>query len=1325
MTKLPNEFQQYAIQDSHFPLTDLQQAYWIGEQDCYYLQAPALVHRRYFAKHLDISRLEYAITQVVNRHPALRTEFLSDCFQQIKTASQQCFRVQYADLRAENQQNMTDEIIPQSGTENNSFSCRVVRDSQGYTIYFTFRLIALDGKSILQFINEVATIYAGEPLPDTPVLSQQDFILKQLAERNNVQYRESMSWWLQRIKTLPAAPELPIVDVSSFPKRSSFKRRQYRLNPMMIAELRSIARGCEVTLNAVLCTVYADILRMWAKNSSFTLNLLYSQRLSRGQEFEEVLGNFTSTLLVEVIHQEKSTFKQRTQELQRQLYRSMSHSCISGVEVIRAMQQPTGFLPAMPVVFASLLGTETREKNITPADLDWNMIDGEMSTPQVYLDHQVYMEGEHLILNWDVVEDVFLPGVVEEMFATYSTTIEQLCSGKADINLPLLPRIPERYFATRRAANSTLKNLPQGLLHDFIRPAVERFSTDIAIIDDEAKITYEQLWNVSACLALKLQKYYHIQPNDLVAIVADRGWRQVAALLAVIRAGGAYLPVATELPYERKRFLLNQPGLKLVLSEQDESPDALPVSNEIPLLSMTHELDLNRIPIAQPEPTTQQPESLAYVIFTSGSTGTPKGVAISHRAVVNTLQDTISRFKLEMNDRVIGISAFNFDLSVFDIFATLSCGATLILPRASKIPEPDEWVRIINKHQVTVWNSVPALVEMLTEFAGYQASTLLKSLRLIMMSGDWIPVRLPKRLRQILPNTQLVSLGGATEAAIWSNYYDIKEEQEKWSSIPYGWPLYNQNFHVFDNNLQHSPTWVKGDLYIGGIGLANGYYRDEVRTDENFITHPESGERLYKTGDLGRYRPCGCLEFLGRNDTQVKIRGFRIELGEIETILTGCTNVRDSVVVVRKTESGEQQLLGFYIADSKTTSPETIRNELINQLPPYMVPTFIIPIEHFPMTSNGKVDRKQLSSLPVDITISDETQSSKAPRNETEQRLVVIWEKLLQTRITNITSDFFASGGSSLLAVRLLTEISSSFGVRLPLASLLNHGTVEQQARLLTEKQQAEPSSKMPLVIIRPGNGPIVVAVHPVGGNILCYRNLADILPTGMALYGMQSPGDGSPRTVTELAMNYIHSLDTLINNRPVHLIGWSMGGVIAIEMARLLGLKNQLVNSITLLDSWISTAPEQVVEHPDEERLIRGFMSDFSGGKYLPNEWFFPNFRSADESTFLAVSQLKAKKIVPDNFLETEFVHLYLEYRANYLALLRYQPTITSVPLVHFVCSDTTTIKFPWLKPFMPSESFSSKNTIKITRVAEDHFTIINDNSLQQIITATDSPFL
>lgn len=1317
MMNSPQNFQPQEIQHSHFPLTDLQQAYWIGEQDGYYLQAPALVYRSYFMADIDIDRLEYALTQVVNRHPALRTEFLSDCTQRIKINSQEYYRIQYSDIRAKNHNRVTHEIHHPHIPESESFSCHVIRDEQGCSIHFAFRLIALDGKSILQFINEVAALYADEVLPEAPTLSHHDFVLKQLAQRNSAAYQTSMNWWQQRIKTLPAAPELPIVDPEDFPERSSFKRRTYQLSPTLSAELRNVARRCETTLNAVLCTVYADILRMWAKDPSFTLNLLYSQRLSEGPEFEQVLGNFTSTLLVEITAKGATTFKQRAQMLQGQLYRDMAHSRISGVEVIRAMQQPAGFLPVMPVVFASLLGTETQEAAITPTDIDWKVLGGDMSTPQVYLDHQVYMEDNHLILNWDSVDEVFLPGVVEEMFAAYSSAIEQLCSSDADINSPMHPRLPERYLASRKAANTTFKTLPRGLLHDFICPAVTRFATHTALIDGETKLTYEQLWNTSTCLALKLQ-HYGVKPNDLVAVVADRSWRQVAALLAVVRAGGAYLPIATELPHERKRFLLSQHGVKVALIDLEQTAPAPPEGTQLPVLSLKDELSLNQIPAEQLDSHDQQPENLAYVIFTSGSTGTPKGVAISHQAVVNTLQDTIARFTLESRDRVLGVSAFNFDLSVFDIFATLSCGATLILPRASTLPEPDEWVRIISKYQVTVWNSVPALVDMLTEFAGCQAGILLQSLRLIMMSGDWIPLRLPERLKKILPDTRLVSLGGATEAAIWSNYYDIKEEQEKWNSIPYGWPLANQYFHVLNSNLQHSPTWVTGHLYIGGLGLANGYYRDEERTAESFIIHPESGERLYKTGDLGRYRPNGCLEFLGRNDSQVKIRGFRIELGEIEAALTDCANVHDSVVVIRTTGSGEQQLVGYYIADSNSTTPITIRNALVQQLPSYMVPTFIVPIEHFPVTSNGKVDRKQLAALPVETTFADEVTHLIAPRNETERLLVTIWEKLLQTRVPSVTSDFFASGGSSLLAVRLLTEISLTFDIRLPLASLLNHGSVEKQAQLLTEKRQVETDSRAPLVMIRDGVGPIVVAVHPVGGNILCYRSLAKILPAGTALYGMQSPGDSSPRTITQLAMNYNLSLDRLASNRPIHLLGWSMGGVIALEMARLLGLKHHHVNSVTLLDSWVSAAPGRAVEKLDDELLMRGFMSDFSDGKYLPDEWVFPSFHTADDNSQVAITQLKAKKIVPDNFLEEELVQLFQEYRENYLALLHHQPILAEIPL-HLVRASDATIRFPGLEPFSPPESFGSTDLIKVTRITGDHFSIINNNSLQQIITA------
>jgi amino acid adenylation domain-containing protein len=311
----------------------------------------------------------------------------------------------------------------------------------------------------------------------------------------------------------------------------------------------------------------------------------------------------------------------------------------------------------------------------------------------------------------------------------------------------------------------------------------------------------------------------------------------------------------------------------------------------------------------------QGADDLAYVIYTSGSTGRPKGVMIDHRGAVNTILDVNHRFHVEPGDRVLALSSLSFDLSVYDVFGILAAGATIVMPDASGRRDPAHWTDLVARREVSIWNTVPALMQMMVEYLSGLSRRLPGSLRLVLLSGDWIPVNLPARIGELAPGASVVSLGGATEASIWSILYPVDQVDPAWPSVPYGKPMRNQTFHVLDHNLEPRPTWVPGELYIGGAGLAHGYWRDEARTEASFVTHPRTRERLYRTGDLGRYLPDGNIEFLGRQDLQVKIRGHRIELGEIEVALLDHPAVSAGVVAAVGDPRGDRQLVAYVVPE--------------------------------------------------------------------------------------------------------------------------------------------------------------------------------------------------------------------------------------------------------------------------------------------------------------------------------------------------------------------------------------------------------------------------
>ena len=468
-----------------------------------------------------------------------------------------------------------------------------------------------------------------------------------------------------------------------------------------------------------------------------------------------------------------------------------------------------------------------------------------------------------------------------------------------------------RELIARAGQHSMSEQQTTGCIHQQFEVQVESTPDATAILCAGASLTYATLNQRANQLAHYL-KSLGVGPEVLVAICLDRSIEMGVGLLAILKAGGAYVPLDPGYPRDRLAFMLehSQAGFLLTHSQlRNKLPDHL---------AQVICLDQESAKIAtfsdQNPFSAVKPDHLAYIIYTSGSTGKPKGVAVEHGAVLNTLEDINDRFQIGPGDRVLAVSSLCFDLSVYDIFGLLIAGGTVVMPHPSPTPDPHHWAEVMVQQQITVWNSAPALMQMLLDATIGQPDPLPASLRVVLMSGDWIPLSLPEQITALVSGVQVIGLGGATEASIWSILYPIETIDPSWKSIPYGRGMRNQSFYVLDEALQPCPEGVAGQLYIGGVGLARCYWRDEAKTESRFITHPQTSERLYCTGDLGSYRSDGNIEFIGRIDNQVKIRGFRIELGEIEAVLNQHPDVRQAVVIDREDVPGSKRLVAYILS---------------------------------------------------------------------------------------------------------------------------------------------------------------------------------------------------------------------------------------------------------------------------------------------------------------------------------------------------------------------------------------------------------------------------
>ncbi|MFI8366980.1 amino acid adenylation domain-containing protein [Streptomyces sp. NPDC085466] len=1328
-----------------FPLTALQQAYLVGEQDFYDHPAPAVfVHEYAFpaGSAPDADTLDRALDLLSRAHGSLRLAVSPDGTQRIlpvpdgpaapvvdrrdlSALSAGAAESELAALRSRLAADLPDHRAGRP------FLIRHVTLPDGTVrLQIALRLIAFDGVTTQLFFTELARCCADPGhVPRAVDLSFRDYVNGLEERRTGKAHRVALRHWERRSRELPPAPALPTRphgagragntrDGDTAPGGAPLRRIATRLDAAAWGRFRAHATAAGLPAGTALFSLFAESLHRWSDGAAGTLTVLASHRPGNDPGLQRVWGNASTTVLAGYGAAEPGTsFVERCRGSRGALYADLAALEVSGVEVGRALAGGAGGGSPFPVVFTSGLDLVDGAPGGFLLPLPGaRLAHSSISTPQVLLDHQVYEEAGELVCNFDYAEHAYPPGMIEELTAYHHARLQALADTDAAWHATAPVPLPSGQLRERRRANATTTDLPTGTLHSFVLERCRSTPDAPAVHDTEGTLSGAGLDLASARLARRLTAARAAGRADepvLVGVRVPRGRAQSIAVLAVLRAGGAYVPIDPSWPAARVRTVLGHSGARaLITAPWPDTAEAVPEGVEVVPWDGTDPLADE--PAADPAdtPAKTPPEGpadasapsegaadadadrtggpldrTAYVIYTSGSTGTPKGVVIPHAAAVNTLRDLTDRFGLTARDKVLAVSSLAFDLSVFDQFGLLGCGGAVVCPPESPVPDPEAWAASVRRHGVTVWNSVPALMALTLEYLGERARDLLASLRLVMLSGDWVPLSLVERLAEVCPDAEVIAMGGATEASIWSNWFRTSEQPEDWQSVPYGTPLANQTMHVLDAELADTPTWVPGDLHIGGAGVASGYRHDPERTAASFFPHPVTGEPLYRTGDRARYRADGVLEFLGRADHQVKINGYRVELGEIETQLARAAAV-DTAVALVDTSRGEPFLAAFVVrpgagagqghhpgpAVAVAADQAKLRDRLGEVLPPYMVPAAVLELPELPLSGNGKVDRKALLAV-LDEKVFDEkaladgpahgpAAPAEAPATPLEERLLSLWQELLGPAARGVDDDFFARGGNSLTAVRLFRAVETVFGRRLPLASLFRHRTVRAQAALLADT--APRAGGTGLLTVLGGTGACqVVFVHPVGGDVLCYQQIVDAVTAGegagrATLYGLRAsglhPGEPLADSVDAMAGQYARTLLEELPDGPLHLVGWSMGGTIALHMAGLLERQGRAVASLTTVDSFTGRGDGSV---PGLTARLGGFFGDLTGRPDPLRRLDLPEGGSEARRLADAHDALVTAGLLRRPLESEELTRLFAVYRNNSVLLERHTPAV------------------------------------------------------------------
>ncbi|MFT4200459.1 amino acid adenylation domain-containing protein [Gordonia sp. (in: high G+C Gram-positive bacteria)] len=1019
-----------------FPLAPMQHAYWVGRSDSHALGG--------VAAHLYVEfdgdapadaadRFRAAVGELAQRHPMLRARILPDGTQQIGDPHPQACAVH--DLRpatveevdaalAARRAEGTHRMLPVE--EGGMFRAELSLLPGGRSrVHLDVDMLAADAMSYRVLVDDLARAYLGEQL--RPLRATYRDLSAARAARPA---REAdIAWWRNRLPDLPGAPELPTTGQSTGTAQTI--RLHHRVDAAAWRRLETHAQDRGVTPAAAVAAAFAEAIGTHSASSRFLLTVPMFDRDAADPDgahpdLEQVVGDFTSSILVAVDLSRPATLAERAGQLRREMHDAMAHGSFGGLDVLRELSRHQGEPVVSPVVFTSALGlgelfSDTVADHLgTPS---WIVSQG----PQVLLDAQVTEVAGGLLLNWDVRVSELPREVAEAMFAYYVRVLDLLVTGEWDAPAP--DPVDEQTRAQRFAVEFPLpaSEVFDGTLHGrFLARAAER-GTAPALITDERTWTHADLADEVRRIAGALLDA-GVGRGDTVVVNLPKGGSQIVAAIGVLAAGAAYVPIAPTQPVARRERILAVARPAAILTDRFDDWDA-----QAPVLDLATAVAHDP---AQPVPVT--PGDLAYVLFTSGSTGLPKGVELPHRAPVATLTDLVSRLRLTADDRSLMVSALDFDLSVFDVFALLAVGGAVVVPGDGAATKVDDWVRQLDEHRVTVLNCVPSILGMILDLG-----PLPTSVREIIMGGDKVDVALAERVAHHSPHCRVAGLGGTTETAIHSTYCAASDVPAGSAFVPYGFPLAGVRCRVVDDLGRDRPDHVPGELWIGGAGVAAGYRGDPERTADRFVERDRT--RWYRTGDVLRYLPGGFLDFLGRADHLVKVRGHRIELGEVEAALLRRPGVSGAVAW------SDGRDLRAAVTLEGGGSGDDLRAALAVDLPEHMIPRTVVVLDELPLTGNGKYDRTTIAALAAP---AGGDPAATAPRNPVEAALVdLLGEVLPHTdRAIGVHDDFLALGGDSVLATRLVAQIREWLdvpGVRV--ADVFTHRTAAGLAERIVD----------------------------------------------------------------------------------------------------------------------------------------------------------------------------------------------------------------------------------------------------------------------------------
>jgi amino acid adenylation domain-containing protein len=1111
------------------PLSFAQQRLWfLAQLDPRAAAAYALFQGVRFKGELDVVALRAALDRIVARHEALRTSFTwaGDEPAQVIAASEVSFALAHEDLwdhpapEAEVERLAAEEMNGPFDLERGPLiRGRLVRLApHDHVLLVTMHHIVSDGWSMGVLVNEFSALYAAfsqgrpDPLPPLPI-QYADYAVWQRRWITGEVLQRQLDFWRAHLSGAPALLELPTDRPRPPVQDYAGASFGFELDAELSASLKALSQRHGTTLFMTLLAAWAALLARLSGQHDVVIGTPVANR--HHAQIEPLIGFFVNTQALRIDLSGSPTVAQLLAQVRATALAAQEHQDLPFEQVVEALS-PERRLAHSPIFQVMFSWQNAPEGSLELPGLQLQPVNADVPTVQFDLDLSLQAAGHRIAGHIGYACALFDRATVERHIAHWQTLLRALVADDQAIvtRLPLLSGDEQRQLV--HGFNDTAASLPTGLcVHALFEAQVERTPEATALVFEDISFSYGELNAQANRLAHHLIAL-GVQPDTRIAIALPRGIDMVVAILATLKAGGAYVPLDPNYPAERLAFMLQDCRPAVLLSDA-ASARRLPAREGMPVVRLDDgQARWRDQPAGNPgvETIGLNAQHLAYVIYTSGSTGTPKGVQVAHASLVNYALAAAATYGLKGADRVLQSSSISFDIAVDEIFATLACGATLVLAPWPRLPSIAEFNALIARRDLTVVNLPTAYWHEWVAATQADAAPLPESLRLVVVGGEAASAAHLRQWRSVAgKRVAWINCYGPTETTAGVTFGRVGADEP----MHIGSPIANTRLYVLDAWGQLVPMGVFGEIHIGGVQVARGYLNRPDITAERFVPDPfcEPGSRMYKTGDLARWRPDGTMEFLGRHDEQVKVRGFRIELGEIESALRSHPEVREAVVLVREDAPGDKRLVAYVIGEA---APEALRAHLGSRLPEYMVPAAYVALEALPLAPNGKLERR---ALPAPKADAFGARTHEAPQGEVETLLAQLWSELLGIERVGRHDDFFRLGGHSLLAVRLMERLRQH-GLQLEVRTLFTSPTLAA----LSAAAQATAAAAVPPNLIDPNctritpqllplltlsQDEIDAAIATVSGGV---ANVQDIYPLAPLQHGIlfhhlaQSAGD-------------------------------------------------------------------------------------------------------------------------------------------------------------------------------------------------------------------------